>query len=172
MGGALSDVYFLSLNINQLFEYVMKILMVCLGNICRSPLAEGILKNKAELLELNWEIDSAGTGAWHIGELPDRRSIEKARQYGIDITDQRARQLERKDLSYFDLILTMDESNYQNALRLVNSKEQTAKVKMIMDYAFPGESINVPDPYWDDNGFEHVYQMLDQACGKLIETHK
>ena len=150
----------------------MKILMVCLGNICRSPLAEGILKQKTQLHDLNWEIDSAGTGAWHIGELPDRRSIAKASQYGIDITKQRARQLEEEDLSYFDLILTMDESNYQNTLRLADSKEQSAKVKMIMDYAFPGEKINVPDTYWDDNGFEHVYQMLDQACGKLIESYK
>ena len=147
----------------------MKILMVCLGNICRSPLAEGIMKHKAQEHQLNWEIDSAGTGAWHIGELPDRRSIAKARQYGIDITDQRARQLREKDLADFDLILTMDESNYRNALRLANTKEEEAKVKMIMDSVAPGTHQSVPDPYWDDNGFEEVYQMLNKACGRIIK---
>lgn len=145
--------------------------MVCLGNICRSPLAEGILKQKVTVNSLNWEVDSAGTGAWHLGELPDRRSIAIARKYGIDITGQRARQLTADDLSYFDLILTMDESNYQNAVRLAGSREEAAKVKMIMDYVFPGKKIGVPDPYWDDNGFENVYQMLDQACGQIIEEH-
>lgn len=150
----------------------MKILMVCLGNICRSPLAEGILKHKARQHDLAWEIDSAGTGAWHIGQLPDQRSIAKAREYGINITDQRARQLKPEDLSYFDLILTMDESNHRNALHLANSKEEEAKVKMIMDYVSPGERIDVPDPYWDDDGFEQVYQMLDRACGVIIEKYK
>jgi protein-tyrosine phosphatase len=150
----------------------MKILMVCLGNICRSPLAEGILKHKVSQHDLAWEVDSAGTGAWHIGELPDRRSIAKAREYGINITDQRARQLKPEDLSYFDLILTMDESNYRNALQLASSEKEEAKVKMIMDYVSPGQRIDVPDPYWDDDGFEQVYQMLDRACGVIIEKYK
>lgn len=149
----------------------MKILMVCLGNICRSPLAEGILKEKVKSRGLGWEIDSAGTGAWHIGELPDRRSIATARKYGIDITDQRARQLSAADLANFDLILTMDETNYHNALRLATIPGQAQKVKMIMDYAYPGERISVPDPYWDDNGFENVYRMLDEACESVIEAH-
>lgn len=150
----------------------MKILMVCLGNICRSPLAEGILKQKAQEHDLEWEVDSAGTGAWHIGERPDRRSIAKAHEYGIDITAQRARQLKPEDLSYFDLILTMDESNYRHAFQLASSKEQEAKVKMIMDYVSPGQRIDVPDPYWDDDGFEQVYQMLERACGVIVEKYR
>lgn len=149
----------------------MKILMVCLGNICRSPLAEGILKEKVKTKGLDWIIDSAGAGAWHIDELPDPRSIAKARQYGIDITDQRARQLTREDLSAFDLILTMDESNYQHALRLAPSPAYQEKVRMIMDYVYPNDQVSVPDPYWNDDGFEQVYQMLDRACERLIETY-
>jgi len=141
--------------------------MVCLGNICRSPLAEGILKQKVKEKELSWQIDSAGTSDWHVGKLPDSRSISTAEQHGIDISDQRARQLKAADLQEFDLLLAMDTSNYNDILRLAN-KEQRDKVKMILNYAYPRENRVVPDPYYND-GFEDVYQLLDTACDKLIE---
>jgi len=145
--------------------------MVCLGNICRSPLAEGILKTKISERGLDWKVDSSGTGSWHIGELPDRRSIAVARKYGIDITDQRARQFHPNDLSEFDLILAMDSSNYQNIVRHATSKEQEGKVELIMNFRTPGMNENVPDPYWDDNGFENVYHMLNEACDEILEKY-
>ena len=149
----------------------MKVLMVCLGNICRSPLAEGILKHKVQQKNLDWQIDSAGTGSWHVGEEPDARSIEVAQKYGIDITSQRARQLQAADLSEYDLLFAMDSSNYRNILRLANSEEEREKVELIMNLVKPGYNQNVPDPYYDNNGFEEVYQMLDKACDKLLEQH-
>ena len=149
----------------------MKILMVCLGNICRSPLAEGILKNKAISNNLDWEVDSAGTSGYHNGELPDPRSINIAKHHGIDIMDQRSRLFVKEDFDRFDLILAMDSSNYQNILRLATSDNQKEKVKLIMNYERPGYNQAVPDPYWNSDGFEGVYQMLDRACEKIIEQH-
>lgn len=150
----------------------MKILMVCLGNICRSPLAEGIMKEKIAVNNLDWQVDSAGTGSWHVGELPDPRSRKTAADHGIDITDQRARQFTRDDLNDFDLIFAMDSSNYQNILRLATNQVQKSKVQLIMNMANPGQNEGVPDPYWDDNGFEKVYQMLDVACSKVIDQYQ
>ena len=149
----------------------MKILMVCLGNICRSPLAEGILKRKLEDRGLDWTVDSAGTGFWHIGEPPDPRSVSTARKYGLDISRQRARQIEPSDLDNFHLILAMDSSNYQDILRLANSGQQENKVEMILNYINPGANDNVPDPYWNDDGFDQVFHMLDEACERVIERH-
>ncbi len=149
----------------------MKILMVCLGNICRSPLAEGILHHKVKEAGLDWEVDSAGTGSWHVGNLPDPRSQQVAAKYGIDITGQRARQFVANDLEEFDLIFAMDSANYQNICRLSSSDAQKEKVEMIMNLVQPNFNQSVPDPYWDDNGFEQVYQMLDEACDRLIEKY-
>lgn len=146
----------------------MKILMVCLGNICRSPLAEGILQAKADALNLPWEVDSAGTGAYHVGELPDPRSRAVAKKYGIDISHQRARQFKAADFDRFDLIFAMDRSNYQNILRLAKTEQQRQRVKLILEFTGSNES-NVPDPYWDDNDFEHVYQLLDTACDRILD---
>lgn len=146
----------------------MKILMVCLGNICRSPLAEGILKHKITQHNLDWEVDSAGTGAYHAGELPDSRSIAVARKHGIDITDQRARQFKGSDFEEFDRIFVMDASNYRNVLSLAKTDEHRAKVEMIMNLVNPNWNQQVPDPYWGNDGFENVYQMLDEACERLI----
>lgn len=150
----------------------MKILMVCLGNICRSPLAQGILEHKVADQGLDWAIDSAGTGSWHIGEQPDPRSVYTAGQHGLDISSQRARQFRRQDLKDFDLVLAMDQSNYRDILRLTKGADEQAKVKKILDYVSDGAGGDVPDPYWDDDGFEKVYQMLDQACDALIEAHR
>ena len=147
----------------------MRVLMVCLGNICRSPLAEGILKHKVEQHGLDWHVDSAGTGNWHVGELPDHRSIATARQYDIDITYQRARQFRTADFEHFDRIFVMDTQNYRDVLRLAQNDAQREKVQLILDLTHPGENRSVPDPYWDDDGFEHVFQLLDAACGKLIQ---
>ncbi len=149
----------------------MKILMVCLGNICRSPLAEGILKAKAAAYGLDWQVDSAGTSSWHVGELPDKRSIATARQHGIDITDQRARQLRPADLDTYDLILAMDRNNLRDILRLAQNERQRQKVRLVMEFVDPNQPSDVPDPYWDDDGFEQVYQMLEQAAEGIIAAY-
>lgn len=137
--------------------------MVCLGNICRSPLAEGILQSKVN--DDKVFVDSAGTAAYHVGELPDTRSIEVARKYGIDLTNQRARKFTTKDFADFDSIYAMDKENYNNILSLATDASQTEKVKMILNDTNPQQNLSVPDPYYGgDEGFENVYQMLDEAC--------
>lgn len=148
----------------------MKVLMVCLGNICRSPLAEGVLKHKTKTLDLDWHVDSAGTGSWHVGELPDKRSIAIAKKYGIDLTDQRARHFNKTDLETFDLVLVMDKENYQDVLRHAKTAEQKRKIQLIMDFVHPNAYAIVPDPYYD-NRFELVYQLLDAACDAVIQAH-
>ncbi len=142
--------------------------MICLGNICRSPLAEGILK--AKTLDKNWEIDSAGTSAYHAGEAPDSRSIAVAQKYGIDISNQRSRQLSLADLDYYDKLLVMDSSNYNNVRKICKKKEQIQKIELIMNFVSPPRNTPVPDPYWGNDGFENVYQMLDRACTALVES--
>ncbi|GGD97264.1 low molecular weight protein-tyrosine-phosphatase [Planktosalinus lacus] len=139
-----------------------KILMVCLGNICRSPLAEGILKSK--LNPDRFEVHSAGTGHWHIGELPDKRSIKVAKKYGIDITDQRGKQFAEKDFNEFDIIYVMDIENKKNLLKMAPNDESKQKVKLILNELFENENVDVPDPYYgSDHDFEHVYKLLDEA---------
>ena len=137
--------------------------MVCLGNICRSPLAEGILKSK--LIRSKIFRDSAGTGAYHVGEKPDKRSIAIAQEFGIDITTQQARKFVVEDFERFDLIYVMDNSNYTNVIGLARNEEDKNKVKFILNEVFPGENLDVPDPYYGgDYGFKNVYKMLDEAC--------
>ncbi|MDG2450446.1 MAG: low molecular weight phosphotyrosine protein phosphatase [Saprospiraceae bacterium] len=148
----------------------MRILMVCLGNICRSPLAEGILKLKVRQNNLDWKVDSAGTSGWHEGDLPDKRSIEIAAKNGLDITDQRSRKFVRADFEDFDLILAMDSSNYQNILALAQNESDKDKVKLILNYAYPDQNRAVPDPYYD-NGFPRVYTMLEKACQDIVQTY-
>lgn len=149
----------------------MKVLMVCLGNICRSPLAEGILKTKIEQHNLDWQVDSAGTGSWHVGELPDPRSIATAKKYDIDITYQRARQFQTNDLEEFDLIFAMDSQNHRDILRLAKTEAHREKVHLIMNIVQPDSNQGVPDPYWDDDGFEEVFRMLDEACDVIIARY-
>ncbi|MCF6280545.1 MAG: low molecular weight phosphotyrosine protein phosphatase [Flavobacteriaceae bacterium] len=142
---------------------MIRILMVCLGNICRSPLAEGILKSKTFLKKV--EVDSAGTGDYHIGGLPDKRSISIAKEYNIDITDQRARQFSVVDFDNFDIIYAMDTSNYKNILRIARNTDDKKKVRLILNEVFPDENLDVPDPYaGGKHGFATVYIMLEQAC--------
>ncbi|WP_299767502.1 low molecular weight protein-tyrosine-phosphatase [uncultured Dokdonia sp.] len=140
-----------------------KVLMVCLGNICRSPLAEGILRHKVDTNR--FIVDSAGTGNWHVGNPPDRRSIAVAKKYGLDISSLRGRQFTSIDYKDFDHIYVMDSSNLENVLALADGTNDRAKVSMILDTLFPGERVDVPDPYYGgDDGFERVYKMLDEAC--------
>jgi len=148
----------------------MKVLMVCLGNICRSPLAQGILEHKCAAAGVNWTVDSAGTSGWHDGNAPDPRSVKIGHEYGIDISDQRSRKFTTTDYDAFDLILVMDTSNYNDIIKLAPTEESKDKVKMILNYVFPGENRKVPDPYYDDN-FERVYGLLDSACDKIIKEH-
>ena len=142
-----------------------KILMVCLGNICRSPLAEGIMRSK---LSEDFTVDSAGTGGWHAGELPDKRSIATAKNRGLDITNQRARQFKKNDFEIFDHIFVMDNSNYKDVLALAPNEEAKSKVKLILNEILPNENVDVPDPYYGgQDGFENVFDMLDQACEEI-----
>jgi len=136
--------------------------MVCLGNICRSPLAEGILQAK---VGNNVFVDSAGTSNYHVGELPDKRSIAVAKKYGIDISQQRCRAFTSKDFETFDYIYVMDKSNYANIIQLAPSEKSKQKVKLILNELHPNQDLEVPDPYFGgEDGFEQVFQMLDQAC--------
>ncbi|MEM7187931.1 MAG: low molecular weight protein-tyrosine-phosphatase [Bacteroidota bacterium] len=144
-----------------------RILMVCLGNICRSPLAEGILKSKVDPQKV--VVESAGTGGWHVGELPDPRSIAIARKNGLDITDQRGRKFSAYDFERYDHIFVMDNSNYRDVVRMANTDSEKQKVQLILDEIFPGENVDVPDPYYGgDHGFENVYNMLDEACENIV----
>lgn len=148
-----------------------KVLMVCLGNICRSPLAEGILKHKVNTDLV--EVDSAGTSAEHAGELPDPRSIEVAKQNGLDITDQRSRQFKKSDFSNFDFIYVMDQQNYDNVIALSPSNESAKKVSLILNSLTPNSDAEVPDPYYGGkNGFRNVYKMLDEACEQIAKELK
>ena len=144
--------------------------MVCLGNICRSPLAEGIMRSK---LSEDFTVDSAGTGGWHAGELPDKRSIATAKNRGLDITNQRARQFKKNDFEIFDHIFVMDNSNYKDVLALAPNEEAKSKVKLILNEIFPNENVDVPDPYYGgQDGFENVFDMLDQACEEIARKLK
>ena len=144
-----------------------KVLMVCLGNICRSPLAEGILKSKINS-DLVF-VDSAGTGGYHIGNPPDTRSIAVAKKYGINIADQRCRKFSNSDFEEFDIIYVMDKSNYNNVTILATNDTQKQKVKLLLA-EISEDTIEVPDPYYGgDEGFENVYQLIAKAC-EVIAT--
>lgn len=143
--------------------------MVCLGNICRSPLAEGILRSKVNVDQVF--IDSAGTGSWHIGELPDIRSIQVANKNNINITNQRCRQFVVGDFDKFDMIFVMDSSNYDAVLSLARNDSDKNKVNMILNSIYPNENVDVPDPYHGSNhGFDLVFKMLDDACNIIAEN--
>lgn len=141
--------------------------MVCLGNICRSPLAEGILRSKVDSDKV--VVDSAGTAGYHIGNPPDKRSIAVARKYGLDITNQRCRKFSRLDFLEFDLIYVMDRSNFSDVANLANNAQEAQKVKLLLSEVDLGLQ-EVPDPYYGgDDGFENVYQMVNQACEAIAK---
>lgn len=141
----------------------IKILMVCLGNICRSPLAEGILASKLPVNK--FIVDSAGTGSWHIGRKPDERSIAVAKKNGIDISNQKGKQFSKNDFDEYDYIYVMDNSNYEDVIQLSENQAHKQKVQLILNELFPDENVDVPDPYYGlPNGFDSVFKMLDEAC--------
>jgi len=149
----------------------MRILMVCLGNICRSPLAEGILKSKAQEKGLAIVVDSAGIGGWHAGQSPDHRSQKVASNHGISISHQRARKFVSDDFNNFDLILAMDADNMAELLKLAPNEMAKSKVKLILSYFKKSKLQNVPDPYYGNlNDFEEVYWLLDKALDEFIIT--
>jgi protein-tyrosine phosphatase len=140
----------------------MKILMVCLGNICRSPLAHGIMEHLVQQNDLNWEIDSAGTGGWHVGQPPDRRSIGIAKKYGLDISLQTCRKFDVIDFEKFDQILVMDHTNLQDVKAMARNEAEQNKISLFMK-----DSI-VPDPYYNDDQFDPVYQMIEKRCKEFL----
>lgn len=136
--------------------------MVCLGNICRSPLAEGIMRSK--LSSTHFFIDSAGTSGFHSGNAPDPRSIEVAQKNGLDISQQKSRPFRAYDLEEYDVIFVMDKANYRDVIRHVQNEDERQKVKLILNYP-NSEKEEVPDPYYGGkNGFDHVYNLLEEAC--------
>lgn len=151
----------------------MKILMVCLGNICRSPLAEGILQAKAAAAGLNWQIDSAGTNGYHIGEAPHPLSQKVAKINGIDISRQRARRFRASDFEEFDRIYAMAEDVIDEMKSIARQRFDASKVDLLMNELHPGKDLDVPDPwYGTEPGYHDVYTMISQACDKLIENHQ
>ena len=144
-----------------------KVLMVCLGNICRSPLAEGLFRHHVQQRGLadSYQIDSCGTGGWHVGEPPHDGSVAIAEQYNIDITHQRSRQVQRSELDHWDWIIAMDQSNQKNLLQMGASTE---KVRLLLSFIPPGLARDVPDPYYV-GGFDHVYNLVDEGCRHLLD---
>ncbi|HPR59088.1 MAG TPA: low molecular weight protein-tyrosine-phosphatase [Bacteroidales bacterium] len=151
----------------------MKILMVCLGNICRSPLAEGLLRQKIQQRGLNAVVSSSGTGNYHIGEPADSRMIATALKHDVDISGHRARQFKVNDFDRYDLIYVMDDSNYRNMIKLARNADDSSKVHLIMDVAEPGKNLNVPDPYFGGiESFELVFDLLNMVCEKIADNLK
>jgi protein-tyrosine phosphatase len=150
----------------------MRILMVCLGNICRSPLAEGVLQHKAWKAGLQWSVESAGTGAWHAGEPPHHLSIKVAKHNGVDISKQRARQFIKEDFLNYDFIYVMDSSNYIDVKQMSGKLWKEEKVDLLLNELHPGENRGVPDPwYGKEDGYHSVYEMINKACDKIIEKY-
>ncbi len=149
----------------------MKVLTVCLGNICRSPLAQALVERHAAAAGRDWTVGSAGTGDYHVGAPPDPRSVAVGAAHGLDLSHQRARQLTARDLFDHDHVLVMDAQNYAAARGLVRDPALRRKVELIMNFADPGRNQAVPDPYWDDDGFELVYRMLDRAAAGFVAGH-
>ena len=145
--------------------------MVCLGNICRSPVAEGVMRAKAKEHVLEVEIDSAGTSGWHDGAAPDERSLKNASKNGIDISKQKSRKVVLSDFEVFDFLYAMDESNYNNLLNMASQKYHH-KIKMILNEVNAGDNRSVPDPYYGNDGFQLVFDLLDEACEKIAQNLK
>lgn len=145
----------------------MKILMVCLGNICRSPLAQGIMEEIVKDKNLDWIIDSAGTSSFHSGSGPDPRSVEVAKINNIDIAAQRSREITKEDLDHFDYIFAMDKSNFKDILKMCD-EAQAAKLKLFLDFGESTETDEVPDPYYT-LGFDYVYDLILKACNNISQ---
>lgn len=149
----------------------VRVLFVCLGNICRSPMAEGIFREmvKSSGLQDRFSYDSCGTGGWHVDSEPDRRAQACLRGHGIDISDLRARQLRESDFRDFDVILAMDSSNYEGCVHMARDPEARKKVRKMLSYHGDPDMVDVPDPYHGGlQGFENVYEMLRVSCRNLL----
>ena len=150
----------------------MRILMVCLGNICRSPLAEGILQHKAEKHGLQWTVESAGTNGYHVGEAPHRLSQKVASLNGIDICRQRARQFVREDMERYDLIYAMADDVIEDIRRIAGPRFDDSKVILFLEELFPGKGMSVPDPwYGPEPGYHEVYRLIDKTCDAIISKY-
>jgi protein-tyrosine phosphatase len=148
----------------------MRILMVCLGNICRSPMADGLMRKKVQDNQLDVYVDSAGTANYHVGGAPDTRMTATAKSKGIDISGLKARQFIVSDFDAFDLIYVMDQSNYNNVVRLARNETDIQKVQLILELRTSPHEIEVPDPYYGgQDGFEHVYQLLDESTDIILK---
>jgi protein-tyrosine phosphatase len=148
----------------------MKILMVCLGNICRSPLAEGILQHKARQAGLQWKVESAGTGTWHIGQPPHHLSQKVSKMNSIDIGEQRCRQFRKEDMLHFDFIYVMDENNYEDVKTMSGELWNKNKAGLLLNELYPGENRGVPDPYnGKESDYHEVFRLIEKACGAIIE---
>lgn len=151
----------------------MKILMVCLGNICRSPMADGLMRKKVKDNKLDVVVDSAGTGDWHIGDQPDPRMMETAKRNGVPIDELRGRQFKVEDFDAFDRIIVMDKSNFDNVRKLSRDEKDTQKIEMFLDLTHPGKDLEVPDPYFGgDEGFQDVFDMLDAGTDVILKELK
>jgi protein-tyrosine phosphatase len=150
----------------------MNILMICHGNICRSPLAEGILQHKAKMAGLNWKVDSAGTSNYHIGNQPHYLSQKVAKMNGIEISVQCARQFKKEDILVYDKIYVMDSENYVDVKRMSRELWNEEKVELLLNELYPEKNINVPDPwYGGEGGYHEVFEMISDACDAIIEKY-
>lgn len=151
----------------------MRILMVCLGNICRSPMADGWLRHKAKQYGLSLEIDSAGTANYHVGEKPDHRMRRISLEYGVSIDELRARQFSVADFDRYDIIFAMDQSNEKNILNLARNEQDKQKVRLLLNELYPNENMEVPDPYYGtDSNFKEVIELLDEATNAFLINHQ
>lgn len=151
----------------------MRVLMVCLGNICRSPMADGWLRHKAKLHDLSINVDSAGTANYHVGKQPDDRMRRISTEYGVSIDELRARQFSVADFDNYDIIFAMDQSNEQNILRLARNEHDKQKVRLLLNELYPNQDLEVPDPYYGtDANFKEVIELLDQATNAFLMNNQ
>ena len=156
----------------QSYICCMKILMVCLGNICRSPLAEGILLDKAWKAGLKWSVESAGTNGYHTGEAPHPLSQKVARINGVDISKQRSRKFVAEDFHRFDKIYAMSDDVIDDMRRIAKNNFEEKKVDLLLNELFPGQNVDVPDPwYGPEPGYHEVFKMINEACDVIIKKY-
>ncbi len=159
-------------DLSQLYFPTMKILIVCLGNICRSPIAEGVLREKIRQHNLDWKVASAGTNSYHIGEAPHRYSQKVCRDNGVDISQQRARRFMATDFDYYDKIYAMADDVYQDILDIAGAKVDRKKLDYFLNELEPGTNKSVPDPwYGNEDGYLPVYKMIEETCEAIIARY-
>jgi len=150
----------------------MKILMVCLGNVCRSPLAEGVLKHKAIKAGLNWSVESAGTNSYHTGDPPHPLSQKVAKLNGIDISSQQARRFRAEDFETYDKIYALAKDVVDEMRHIAKNKFDASKVDLLMNELYPGQNIDVPDPwYGPEPGYHEVFEMIDEVCETIVRKY-